>query len=395
MCALKLGRGEISVKMPVQLVSLVIAIVLPGLCKASANETIVPEPFARYDASSARTVNYDGLSDLLRTVVVEVAESDRNFANAASDITGTRMKSRVNRATSNEGNRFLYEAFRDNDAARQFLRDIQSGLEELPSRIPLESFSRDEQLAYWLNLYNVTVLNEIINIYPRKNLKGLSTGRNSIFSRKLLKVADISLSLDDIQFTILKQNYGSNPLVIYGLYQGVIGGPDIRPAAYTGDTVWNALEENAYNFVNSNRGTLYRDEKSPFRVSAFYDKSSVYFPDFQSDLEAHLLQHLEGKERQALQTVDRVRPDIIDWTVTDLVGTRKRIGGSLATNEAAMLDAYRRPDGRVMVEPAIVKAPKSKEDEEPEKAPIENRREMPVDGATMEEIAPDSRQGDD
>jgi hypothetical protein len=36
------------------------------------------------------------------------------------------------------------------------------------------------------------------------------------------------MSLDDIQFTILRQNYDNDPLIIYGLYQGNIGGPNIR-----------------------------------------------------------------------------------------------------------------------------------------------------------------------
>ena len=385
-------------KTPIRLVSLALAFVLPGLGEANASEAIVPEPFALSDETSTRKVNYDGLSDLLRTVVVEVAESDRDYAEPMSDITGTRMKARVNRATGNEGNRFLYEAFQDNDAARQFLKELKANLEQLPSRTPLESFSRNEQLAYWLNLYNVAVLNEVISIYPRKNLKKLSKGKHSMFSRELLNVAGVPLSLDDIQFTILKQNYGGNPLVIYGLYQGVIGGPDIRPAAYTGDTVWNDLEDNAYNFVNSNRGTLYRDEKSPLRVSEYFKINAAYFPDFQTDLEEHLLQYLEGDERQALKAVDRVKPDIVDWTVTDLVGTQKRIGGSLATNDAAMLDAYRGnrrlANGGVLVAPVIIKPSKRDDEEQPAEAPADNRREMPVEGATMEQMSPEESAGE-
>ena len=65
------------------------------------------------------------------------------------------------------------------------------------------------------------MLNEIIEVYPKRDLKKLFRGKKSILDKKLLVVADVPLSLNDIQFTILKQNYDNNPLIIYGLYQGL------------------------------------------------------------------------------------------------------------------------------------------------------------------------------
>lgn len=380
-------------KRPIGSAALIVSCIFAIFELALADDGTVPEAFRKFDDSSTRTINYDNLSDILRAVVVEVSSAGREMADPASDITGTRMKSKVNRLTGNDGNRFLYESFQDNERGQQYLREIQATLERLPSEIPLENFSRDEQLAYWLNLYNITVLNEIIAVYPKRNLKKLIHGRNSVFSQKLLTIADIPLSLDDIQFKILRYNYNGNPLVIYGLYQGIIGGPDIRASAYTGHNVYNQLEENAFNFINSNRGTFYRDEKSPFRVSAFYDANRMYFPDFDADLEQHLLQYLEGRERAALQATTGIRADITDWSVTDLVGTQQRIGGSLANNQAAMLDAYRSnrrsANGGIMVAPVVVKATEKDDESEKDEAVIENRKSMPVEGAVIEDITPD------
>ena len=117
-----------------------------------------------------------------------------------------------------------------------------------------------------------------------------------MLSKKLLTVAGMPLSLNDIQFTILKQNYDNDPLIIYGLYQGYIGGPNIRKRAYTGADVYRSLANNAIEFTNSNRGTYSKDEKV-FRVSSLYERNRVYFPDFNSDLSKHLLVYLEGYER--------------------------------------------------------------------------------------------------
>ncbi len=304
-----------------------------------AAESDVPEPFQGFDDSSKYAISYDDLTALLKIVVVDVGRSTRRVAQEAPDLTGSRMKSKVKK-TANEGNRFYYETFRKDEESQQFLRNIQKDLEALPTEAPLKYFSRDEQLAYWLNLYNVTVLNEIIAVYPKQKLKKLSSGKKSIFAKKLLTVAGVPLSLNDIQFTILKENYDSNPLIMYGLYQGIIGGPNIRKSAYTGANVYRALENNAYEFVNSNRGTYIRNEKT-FRVSSLYDRNRAYFPQFDSDLPKHLLQYLEGQEKAAIQAASKIKPDIDDWDVTDLGGNHQRIGGSLATSRAALLDSVK------------------------------------------------------
>jgi hypothetical protein len=283
----------------------------------------------------------------LKAAVVDTGRSTREKAEPEQSATGTRMKVKVKRSTINEANRFVYEAFKDNDGAsnREMLKAMRKSLEEVPSQAPLEVFSRDEQLAYWLNLYNLTVLDEIVALYPTRDLKKYVVGNKSVFANKTLNVAGIPLSLDDIRLTILRQNYDSNPLVLYGLYQGVIGGPNIRKRAYTGENVWGQLENNAAEFVNSNRGT--QATGGAFEVSTYYEYNEVYFDDFDTGVRTHLLAHLEGPERSALQGTNRIDADISDWTVTDLYGSYNRLSGSFADSNAALLDSWQSvsPDG--------------------------------------------------
>ena len=299
----------------------------------------VPEPFQGFDASSKYAIDYSDLTALLKTVVVDTGRSTRRIAQPSDDVTGTRMKAKI-KMTANEGNRFYFETFKKEEESQQFLRDIQTSLEQLPSEAPLEYFARDEQLAYWLNLYNVTVLNEVIAIYPKKSLKSLFRGKKSIFEQKLLTVAGIPLSLNDIQFTILKQNYDGNPLIMYGLYQGIIGGPNIRKTAYGGSDVYGDLEDNAYEFVNSNRGT-YAKYAGEFRASSLYDRNRTYFPDFSADLTAHLSTYLQGSMVAKLESAKKIKTNIDDWSVNDLGGTQRRIGGSFATSRAALMDSVK------------------------------------------------------
>ena len=191
-------------------------------------DSTVPEPFRGFDENSKYVIEYNDLTAVLKTVVVDVGRSTRKVAKPTVAKTGTMMKSKIKRTTAEEANRFYFETFQDNEAGRQLLSSIRDSLEQLPSEVSLAYFTRDEQLAYWLNLYNVTLLDELIDVFPKRNLKKILVGKKSILSRQLLNVGGVPLSLNDIQFTILKGNYENNPLVIYGLYQGIIGGPNIR-----------------------------------------------------------------------------------------------------------------------------------------------------------------------
>jgi len=303
--------------------------------ETKAADPTVPDSFQRFDADSRLAIDYSDLNSLLGTVVLDTGMSTRKKAAPTHAQTGTRMRATVNRATVNEGNRFLFEIFDNNEENQQVLREIRDRLENLPTSTPLENYSRDEQLAYWLNLYNITILDEIVKIYPEHDLKELLVGKKSILPMKLLMVAGIPLSLNDIQFTILKNNYENNPLIIYGLFQGIIGGPNIRKSAYSGTYVYGDLVDNAVEFINSNRGTASKN-KRVFRVSSLYKRNEVFFNDSDSDLTRHLLRYLDGDEHDELQAATSIKPDINDWTITDLYGSFRDVGASFANSNAAL-----------------------------------------------------------
>lgn len=311
---------------------------------AHAKITSVPEPFKDATAGSTYSIKYDDVNELLRKAVVNTGRSTREKAEPTRAKTGTRMKQTIKRATANEANRFYFEAFEGDDDATEFLHHVRKSLEIIPSQVPLGAFSRNEQLAYWLNLYNITLIDEIAKIYPKRNLKKVVSGKKSILDNQVLTVADIPLSLNDIEF-ILRENYNGDPLIIYGMFQGIIGGPNIRRVAYSGSNVYQALQDNAEEFVNSNRGTYAKDEKT-FRVSSLYERDSAFFASDEA-LKKHLLSFVQSPELEELKSSSRIKRDIDDWTIVDLHGSSRDLGSSFADSKAALLDSFQgsQPDG--------------------------------------------------
>ncbi len=312
----------------------------PVATEGEIDSSAVPEPFWDFDPTSNFTVDYADVDAVLKTMVLDRGRTGREKLPPTRASTGTRLSTKAKRNTGNEGNRFYFEEFDENEEYREILRTVRLNLEEIPEQVPLAQFNRDEQLAYWLNLYNITVLDQLVELYPKRNLKKQITGKKSFFSQKILSVAGVPLSLNDIQYTILRWNYDSNPLVLYGLYQGNIGSPNIRDEAYTGAKVYEQLRENADTFINSNRGT-YMKGGDTFHVSSFYERNSVFFEDFDSHLRQHLLAFLDIPQSEQIRDADVIRADIDDWTITDaaITSSAPRIGGSFTQSAAAMIGA--------------------------------------------------------
>lgn len=306
---------------------------------STADESKIPAPFRGENNLSDVKIDYHNYNRLLSVAVIDMGRSERKKAKEVRSNHGTRLKNNRKRLTTLEANRFYFEAFK-NEGNKQALHNIRAELEQLPAKAPLYHFSKKEQLAYWLNLYNVTLLDEIVAIYPKKNLKALFEEDDALVNQKILNVANIDLSLNDIKNVILKEKYNHDPDILYGLYQGYIGAPNIRRKAYTGANVYSALAKNAREFVNSNRGT-YSKNKNTFYISSLYERNADYFPKFEADVTRHILKHLEGYHRSRLENALTVKANISNWRITDVYGTVRSYGGSVNTNGAALFGAVK------------------------------------------------------
>lgn len=305
---------------------------------AAASDFTVPEAWQGETPDSAITIDYADLDYVLDAAVLMSGPPSRKKSKASAATVNTRLKNNYNQLTTNAGNRIFFEEFKKRPDMAAIVSRIRSSLQAVPAEIPLNALSKKEQIAYWLNLYNVVVIDEINKVYPLKNLQDFVTAKDGLLTRKIINAGGVELSLNDIQYGVLKQKYPDEVLVMYGLYQGYIGSPSIRKYAYTGANLNRSLQFNANDFINTNRGTY--PNGNTFRVAGFYQRNASYFPDFATDLRSHLREYLREDEIPLLDKAQQLVADIDDWTVTDIYGTSRNYGGGAATNDAALLGAF-------------------------------------------------------
>lgn len=300
---------------------LIVLMTLSASFIAAESNTEKYAKFSEFTANSTLEMDFSIVDQLLHAGVINMGPSTRSYAKRHATSTGTRLSQTVDRATENEANRFFYENLKEE---QEKILKLRKELEAIPTLTPLYQYTKEAQLAYWLNLYKVTLINELAVIYPLNNLKPVLTGEESILDKKILSVDNTQLSLNDIHYRVLPALYPDSALYIYGLHQGIKGSPNIRTKAFTAREVKQKLKENAQEFVNSNRGTQFNAGEGVIRVSSFYERNSQLFPDFNETLKSHLLQFANKSIRERIENATSFNADISNWRITDLYGSIRR-----------------------------------------------------------------------
>lgn len=212
----------------------------------------------------------------------------------------------------NDVNRFAYKAVSEDDHDK--LKAYISSLAD--TRIG--DYNRDEQRAYWINLYNALTVEVILQHYPVHSIRDISSGlfTSGPWKRKLVTVEGVKLSLDDIEHRILRPIW-QDPRLHYAVNCASIGCPNLQPQAFTAGNSEIMLENAALEFVNHPRAAKV-SSSGKLRVSSIYDWFVDDFGGDEAGVLAHLRQFAKPKLSEALQGITEIDGDHYDWNLNSL-----------------------------------------------------------------------------
>ncbi len=254
----------------------------------------------------------------LQSVVLRLGDSIRRRARRPSAIVGTRFVSGHKSAYRLEGSRVTF-SYMDAEFKRE-LSAYRADLVRIANQIDLTHLAKKEQLAFWYNLHNVLVIENIALNYPIKKPAKLLLGANKqlFHDAKLVTIKGVPLSLRNIRENIVYKNWDS-PKVIYGFFYGNIGGPALQNYAITSKNVDTVLSMHGREFVNSLRG--FHAERNSLNVSVLYEEARPYFfKNWPIDLKKHLVKYATPDVTEELQQDKPIVIDGFDDIVADLLG---------------------------------------------------------------------------
>ena len=280
------------------------------------------------------TIDYEIWDYALKQIVISMGPSTRQAMRRPDHIAGTRIRQGTQSRYRLEGSVVLYNFF-TRDVIASFT-EYREDLERVTNSLDIASLPRNEQLAFWINLHNVALLEQLAKNWPVREPRKMKLDGVPLDEARFITIKGIPLSLRDIREEIVFRHW-RDPKVIYGFWRGEIGGPQLQSHAFTGDNVASLLDVAAADYVNSLRGTQKRGEK--LEVASLYaEVAPFFFPDFEADLRAHLAKYAEVPVRQLLDQTRLVDPSITETAIADLHGGSRPPNFLFVSSEAGAGD---------------------------------------------------------
>ena len=166
------------------------------------------------------------------------------------------------------------------------LRRLEETLERFAAA-DVSALRRDEQKAFYINLYNAAMLQAVFERYPLDSVKDIGLVPFSIFRKKFIRQGDHKLSLDDVEKGILLEDY-FDARIHFAVNCASESCPPLRAEPFTGEKLEGQLEEQTRLFAQSERAAQADETEKKIRYSELF---RWYDADFEGDHPAEYLNH--------------------------------------------------------------------------------------------------------
>ena len=179
-----------------------------------------------------------------------------------------------------------------------YIRDMEG--------VEISQYTRDEQIAFWTNLYNAVTVELILEHYPVNSIRDIRIS-GPVFNRhpwdaELVRVEGVPLTLNDIEHRIMRPIW-QDPRIHFAVNCASIGCPNLQPRAFTGET-WDAMyTAAAREFINHPRGVDLSGRRPLF--SSIFDWYQVDFGGSLAGVVEHVLVYAEPELEQQLREFAR------------------------------------------------------------------------------------------
>ncbi|HYM62228.1 MAG TPA: DUF547 domain-containing protein [Thermoanaerobaculia bacterium] len=154
--------------------------------------------------------------------------------------------------------RKYYDPAKGMDYAALKARDfaaVQSLRREL-GRVNAAALDRKQQLAYWINVYNVNIVATVLENYPVKSIRDISTDlivRLNVFKKPRVPFGSVTLSLDDVENDKIRAGF-HDPRIHFAINCAAKSCPPMRAEAFSGATIDQQLDDQARRFLGGPLG---------------------------------------------------------------------------------------------------------------------------------------------
>lgn len=185
--------------------------------------------------------------------------------------------------------------------------------------VTVTGLNRNEQQAYWINLYNALTVQVVLDAYPVASIRDIDTSpglfADGPWGQTLVEIESHPVSLDDIEHRILRPIW-KDPRIHYAVNCASLGCPNLSGHAYRPSKLERQLDKAAEGFINHPRGAQVQDGK--LMASSIYKWFVEDFGGTEDGVINHLRKYAYRDLLKSLEGVSAIDGYDYDWTLNDI-----------------------------------------------------------------------------
>jgi hypothetical protein len=134
---------------------------------------------------------------------------------------------------------------------KQEKSELDAYLKLLSANPPQKNWSKEDQMAYWINAYNAFTVDLILQKYPVKSIKDIAGNIykvNTPWDIRFINIGGKTYDLNNIEHKILRRQF-DDPRIHFALVCASVSCPRLRTDAYTGAQLNAQLEDAGKDFL--------------------------------------------------------------------------------------------------------------------------------------------------
>jgi len=184
--------------------------------------------------------------------------------------------------------------------------------------------SREDKMAFWINVYNIAAIKTIVDHYPVDSIRSKKINWLGLpWNRKVITVGGKEYALSEIENDILLDTF-KDLRIHFGINCASVSCVNLAQEPYRGSTLFKQLEEQGRRFLaDQQKGVRADREKKIIYLSQVFKFDKNHFDEFAGGAINFILPYLRSEDREFVKK-EKLTIEYLDynWKSNDIKNAR-------------------------------------------------------------------------
>jgi hypothetical protein len=168
------------------------------------------------------------------------------------------------------------------------------------SEVEFKGFTKNQQMALLINLYNAATLKLVVAHDPVKSIKEISAASGGPWKQPVIKWLGKSITLDALENEILRPTF-QDPRVHFAINCASLGCPALRNQAFQADKLQSQLDEQTRAFLRDHSKNRLDAKTKTLYLSSIFDWFKADFVNKSGSVEKFIAPFVEANDRAVIE----------------------------------------------------------------------------------------------